>query len=382
MASCPQHCSCRNDVVDCRGKQLKGVPRNIPASTQKLYLGHNQIKVIEKNDFCFFPQLFELQLQNNLITSLSSFVFSGECLPKIQTIQLENNRINFTEADEESMKGLESLTEINFNNNPFACTCDLRWFRRWIDKTKTFVRDLKKYRCYSPEDWKGKTLLSFDETKIECNLVSVKVTVGIIVTVIILFVVLISISYWYRMHILFITYSTKNRIRRYFTRRNQNYTELVNMEYDAYILYSEDDEDSKWIKTNLLKEFDDGSEDDQNFHGKYKLYFGDRDTLGSADNLQTSVNTMENSRKIIIVVSKYLESYRLRDLFIGEALDLKGNSLHDIIVITVGNISFAEIPRLLHSKVRIGDHVEWRDDDIYRRVFMVKMEEKLMNNST
>lgn len=154
------------------------------------------------------------------------------------------------------------------------------------------------------------------------------------------------------------------------------------MEYDAYILYSEDDEDSKWIKSNLLKEFDDGSEDDQNFHGKYKLYFGDRDTLGSADNLQTSVNTMENSRKIIIVVSKYLESYRLRDLFIGEAIHLKGNSLHDIIVITVGNISFAEIPRLLHSKVRIGDHVEWRDDDIYRRVFKVKMEEKLMNNST
>lgn len=118
MASCPQHCSCRNDVVDCRGKQLKGVPRNIPASTQKLYLGHNQIKVIEKNDFCFLPQLFELQLQNNLIASLSSFVFSGECLPKIQTIQLENNRINFTEAG--TFYNLSSLLNITLTNNKIA----------------------------------------------------------------------------------------------------------------------------------------------------------------------------------------------------------------------------------------------------------------------
>lgn len=118
MASCPQHCSCRNDVVDCRGKQLKGVPRNIPASTQKLYLGHNQIKVIEKNDFCFLPQLFELQLQNNLIASLSSFVFSGECLPKIQTIQLENNRINFTEAG--TFYNISSLLNITLTNNKIA----------------------------------------------------------------------------------------------------------------------------------------------------------------------------------------------------------------------------------------------------------------------
>lgn len=360
-------------LYDAEGKLFSGLQ-----TLKLLDLSSNQIHTFSTRLFSDMINLEILNLEDNWIPGLDGIILSKA--KQLRSLVLSNNMISV--VNEESMKGLESLTEINFNNNPFACTCDLRWFRRWVDKTKTFVRDLKKYKCYSPEDWKGKTLLSFDETKIECNLVSVKVTVGIIVTVIILFVVLISISCWYRMHILFLTYSTKNRIRRYLTRRNQNYTELVNMEYDAYIIYSEDEEDYEWIKTNLLTEFDEGSEDDENFHGKYKLYFGDRDTLGSVDNLQTSVNTMENSRKIIIVVSKHLESYRLRDMFIGEALDLKGNSLCDIIVITVGNISLAEIPRLLHSKVRIGDHIEWRDDDIYRRVFKVKMEEKLMNNST
>lgn len=345
----------------------------------KLFSGLNTLKILDLSNnqiHTFSSRLFRdminlelLNLEDNWIPGLNGNILSTA--KHLRSLVLSNNRISV--LNEDSLTGLESLKEINFNNNPFACTCDLRWFRSWINNTKTVVRDKKKYHCHSPQDWKGKPLLSFDETKIECNLVSVRVTVGVGVLVVIFSLFL----YWYRMHILFYWYTTKKRFSRCFGRRNR---ELDHMEYDACIINSESPEDYEWIKSHFLPDFDKGNEDDD-YHGNYNIYFGDRDTLGCDDMLKAMVDVMETSRKIIFVVSKYLKTYPPINLLIGEALYLKGKSLSDIIITTVGNVSFAEIPRLLHSKVRIGDHVEWRDDDIYRRVFKVKMEEKLRNNS-
>nr|XP_019924336.2 insulin-like growth factor-binding protein complex acid labile subunit [Crassostrea gigas] len=349
---------------DAEGKLFSGL------NTLKILdLSNNQIHTFSSRLFRDMINLEILNLEDNWIPGLNGNVFSTA--KHLESLVLSNNMISL--VNEDSLTGLDSLKEINFNNNPFACTCDLRWFRSWINKTKTNVRDKKKYQCHSPQDWKGKPLLSFDETKIECNQVPVKVAVGVGFLVTILQVCV----YLYRMHILFYWYTTKKRFFRCFGRRNRD---LDHMDYDACIINSENPEDYEWIKTHLLPDLDKGNEDD-NYHGKYKIYFGDRDTPGSADMMKAMVDVMETSRKIIFVVSKHLKTYPLINLFIGEAIHLKGKSLSDIIIITVGNVSFAEIPRLLHSKVRIGDHVEWRDDDIYRRVFKVKMEEKLKINT-
>jgi hypothetical protein len=287
-------------------------------------------------------------------------------------LDLSNNRIAI--ISEGAMEGLQSLKTVNFTNNPFACNCDLRWFRKWISNTNTNILSVEKYQCTSPLDWKGKPLLSFDETKIECNLISLTNTIGIALGVIGLTSTIAFAMYWYRLYIAFAWFEVKKRLCS--IRRNE-YEEIPNVEYDACIICnSEVEKDSTWVKENILTKFDKGTEDD-NYQGAYKIYFDGRDTLAGVYILEKMMDVMEKSRKIIIVITEEITAYHLANILIIETLILKRNSLDDIIIVTVGRISLANIPRPLHSIFIIGDSVEWRDEAICQRIFMEKMKKRL-----
>ena len=141
--------------------------------------------------------------------------------------------------NEESMKGLDWVKIIYFMNNPFAC--DLRWFRRWMVETKTVLLNVKKYQCNSPPDWKGKTLLSFDETKIACNLVPITVTIGIISGLVLTSAFHLVLVLWYCLCIIYMYYMylMKRAIRRHLNcKKNWLYNEIIPMDYDACIIHS------------------------------------------------------------------------------------------------------------------------------------------------
>lgn len=334
-----------------------------------LDLSSNQIHTFPSSLFRDMDSLENLSLRDNWISGWKGNSLSLSS--SLHYLDLSNNRIAI--IGEETMKGMQSLKTVNFTNNPFACTCDLRWFRKWIRSTNTTISSVEKYQCNSPLEWKGKPLLSFDETKIECNLVALTTTIGIVLGVTGLTFAIAFAMYWYRLYIIFLWFLIKKRLC---SIRRKGYEEILHWEYDACIVYSEMQEDSVWIQENILHNFDRGTEDDDN-QGAYKIYFDDRDTLGSALKLDTMMNVMEKSRKIIIVITKNTTSDHLMNILIFETLILKRDSLHDIIVVTKDKLSISDIPRLLHSTFIIGDNVEWRDKAIYKKVFMAKMKEKL-----
>ncbi|XP_061197975.1 slit homolog 3 protein-like [Saccostrea echinata] len=142
---------------------------------QSLDISSNQIHSFPSNIFRDMKNLHTLLLQDNWISGWGVTLFSNSI--SLSSLDLSNNMI--TIINEEDMKNLGSLKSVNFTNNPFACICDLRWFRRWIKNTNIKVINVEKYKCNSPVEWKSKFLLSFDETKIECSLVPVSAAVGI-----------------------------------------------------------------------------------------------------------------------------------------------------------------------------------------------------------
>ena len=352
---------------DTEGKLFSGL-----STVKILDLSSNQIHTFSSRLFSDMTNLQKLNLEDNWIPGLESNIFSQS--KSLQSLDLSSNMISI--LNEESMKGLDSVKVINFMNNPFACTCDLRWFRRWINETKTVLPNVQKYQCHSPLEWKDKPLLSFDESKIECNLVSR--TVAMITLLVAIFQFL---AFWYRLHIKYYWYLMKRAIRRRLNREFNGDNELIPMDYDACILPSDSSEENDWIKEYFLPDFDIGTEDD-NYQGNYKIYFEERDTLGNADRLRTMMNVMEKSRKIIIVVSEHLNPCPLRDIFIGDALSLKRYSLSDVIIIGVGDIFsvHVEIPRPLQQFVKEGNYVEWQEENIYMTNFKIEMDERLSNH--
>ncbi|XP_062603890.1 uncharacterized protein LOC134265687 [Saccostrea cucullata] len=340
-----------------------------------LDISSNQIHSFPSNIFRDTRNLHTLLLQDNWISGWGASLFSNSI--SLSSLDLSNNMI--TIINEGNMKNLGSLESVNITNNPFACTCDLRWFRRWIKNTKTNVTNFQKYKCNSPAEWKGKSLNSFDDTKIECSLVSVSVAVGISCGALVVSIISAYIIYQNRFNIMFLRY----RMKKWFARKHGGYEEIRNKEYDACLIYSESsDEDKKWIKTNFLPDIDRETEDDDH-HGEYKIYYQERDTLGNASTLETMLDVMEKSRKIILVVTKNLKSYPPVHYLITVALWLQGDLIDDIIFVSVGDVSFADVPRLLHTKFRIGDQVQWKQNNINcNRVFKERIKEELGNPLT
>ncbi|XP_061196772.1 toll-like receptor 3 [Saccostrea echinata] len=339
-----------------------------------LDLSNNQIHDLPPRVFRDLKNLKTLLLRENWIPGWEKDVFK-QCI-SLHFLDLSNNVIAV--LNEEAMEGIRSLKNVNFTNNPFACMCDLLWFRKWINSTSTNVLNVENYQCNSPLEWKGRSLLSFDETQIDCSLVSQSTAIIIALAVCTVTSVNAFIIHCYRYYIMYFWYRMKKHFRKQFLRRHRDYNEIINMtmEIDAFIVYSDTPEDNKWIQENLLPDFDIGTEDD-NYHGAYKIYYDERDTLGNDFKLKRFMDIMEKSRKIIIVITKKKKTSQLDDILILETLTLKRNSVKDIIIITVNEISLADVPRLLHSKFIIGDHVEWRGDEIYKKVFKKKMKEKL-----
>ncbi|XP_025828902.1 protein slit isoform X2 [Agrilus planipennis] len=151
--ACPNGCSCDGTIVDCSGRGLKEIPKDIPLYTTelllhdnelgkiksdglfgrlpnliKLDLRRNQIIGIEKNAFEGATQIVELLLSENKLLEIHNKMFFG--LHNLKVLSLNNNHITCVMPG--SFDHLTSLHTLNLIQNPFACNCHLAWFSEWL----------------------------------------------------------------------------------------------------------------------------------------------------------------------------------------------------------------------------------------------------------
>ncbi|ALC41858.1 sli [Drosophila busckii] len=154
-SDCPSMCQCEGTSVDCSGRGLKEIPRDIPLHTTELLLNdnelgrinsdglfgrlphlvrlelkRNQLTGIEPNAFEGASRIQELQLGENKIKEISNKMFLG--LHQLKTLNLYDNQISCVMPG--SFEHLNSLTSLNLASNPFNCNCHLAWFADWLRK--------------------------------------------------------------------------------------------------------------------------------------------------------------------------------------------------------------------------------------------------------
>ncbi|XP_017866873.1 PREDICTED: protein slit isoform X1 [Drosophila arizonae] len=154
-SDCPSMCQCEGTTVDCAGRGLKEIPRDIPLHTTelllndnelgrinsdglfgrlphlvKLELKRNQLTGIEPNAFEGASRIQDLQLGENKIKEISNKMFLG--LHQLKTLNLYDNQISCVMPG--SFEHLNSLTSLNLASNPFNCNCHLAWFAEWLRK--------------------------------------------------------------------------------------------------------------------------------------------------------------------------------------------------------------------------------------------------------
>lgn len=235
-------------------------------------------------------ELQELSLGNNLLNSLRDSVFDD--LTSLRSFFLQKNMIT-TVRPEVFKTPMSKLGLLVMGRNPFDCTCEsILWFATWLNSTNTStVPDLtRQYLCNTPVSYFNRSIMAFDP--LSCKdltpfqgLYIVSSTLVILLLVVALFV---RFQGW--------------RIRFYWNiviNRTLGFSDAAVeegrlFEYDAYVIHAE--ADGGWVERRLLPL--------ENHKCKFCLEI--RDSNPGMSQLESIVNNMRNSRKILFVVTETL----------------------------------------------------------------------------
>uniref|UniRef100_UPI00398ED8A5 SLIT and NTRK-like protein 6 n=1 Tax=Pristiophorus japonicus TaxID=55135 RepID=UPI00398ED8A5 len=123
------------------------------SALQYLYLEHNIIKEIVPGTFSALSQLKVLYLNNNLLHSLPPHIFAG--IPLLR-LNLKNNHFMHLPVSN-LIDQLELIVQIDLEDNPWDCTCDLVSLKQWMEKLNKNVT-VSEIMCESPEKFAKKDL--------------------------------------------------------------------------------------------------------------------------------------------------------------------------------------------------------------------------------
>ncbi|XP_054472125.1 leucine-rich repeats and immunoglobulin-like domains protein 1 [Anoplopoma fimbria] len=109
---CAQNCTCDGDSVDCSDLELTATPLDLPVRTVSLNLGHNKLTAINVEAFDTLPNLRELRLDHNELTSIPDL---GQAASKIVSLYLHHNKIR--NIDGRRTRELASVETLDLSNN-------------------------------------------------------------------------------------------------------------------------------------------------------------------------------------------------------------------------------------------------------------------------
>ncbi|XP_069792504.1 leucine-rich repeat and immunoglobulin-like domain-containing nogo receptor-interacting protein 1 [Narcine bancroftii] len=124
--ACPSACQCwsQNRTAVCQGRRLPSVPRGFPATTRRLDLSDNLIRLVSRADWTrpssWARRLEELNLRRNLLSQLRPGAFEG--LGSLRALDLRANQLRLLEPG--SLRGLSGLATLDLSLNPLVALLD------------------------------------------------------------------------------------------------------------------------------------------------------------------------------------------------------------------------------------------------------------------
>ena len=261
-------------IAEDHGGQLFEGLKNL----DQLYIMNNNLESLPDPILKDQLSLSVLNVSHNKLSSWGANLFKST--QKLSTLDLSFNLI--TTIKQENLQDLENLRYLNLTGSPFSCNCDLRWFRDWINQTKTVVSNNASYTCNGPKEWSGKPLLEFSRNKINCLFFSKYAIIGAVLGGLLISLLSGVLVYKNRWRLRLRWYRLSRRGRRFLkgakaADKRGNYGAIENNQdlYDAYVSCSE--QDTPWALRNLLPGIDNGRLEEE-FGGNFRLYYEDRDS--------------------------------------------------------------------------------------------------------
>lgn len=305
----------------------------------------------------FLPRIQKLtylELSNNFLSSWQSKVF--ENATSLQTLILKSNmitHINESFFPEFLWKQIEVL---DIAYNPFDCSCELYWFRKWLNTNSHKMKNYPKmYFCKSPSKYKERRLISYDPSYRECHpLPTLTIVLIVIACVVVTLVTVVAIVYKHRWHIKYCIYLIRSR---------REYQPIPGDDpyiYDAFVAYNTSDR--VWVISALMEFL-------EKKHGM-RLCLHERDFSAGMLIVDNIIDKFNVSRKVILVLTNEFaksqwckfETLMAQDRFFK-------NGASSLVLLMLEDISSSNMNGPLSLLLQSTTYVEWTKEPAGNDVF-------------
>lgn len=148
--------------LDCRSKELKSVPADIPVDIVKLDLSMNNIKQLRPKAFVTVKDLKHLNLSSNGLKSIDTAAFAG--LLYLSELDLSNNSLqNFQFS---VLEDLYFLKKLSLGGNPWICDYNIHYLIYWLQHHPGVYHT--GLVCSEPENLRGSSVENYVKTYADC----------------------------------------------------------------------------------------------------------------------------------------------------------------------------------------------------------------------
>lgn len=253
-----------------------------------LLLDSNGLDEIPADGLRGLKDLQEMSLANNLLNRLKDGVFDD--LQSLKVLFLQKNMIT-TVRPEVFKTPTSNLSLLIMGKNPFDCTCEsILWFVSWLNTTNS-VPDLREqYTCNTPLTYFNRSIMDFDG--LSCKDMTPFQALYIVSSTAVIMLMVTALTV--RFHGWRIQFYWNILINRTLGFSDAAAEEGREYQYDAYVIHAV--EDTAWVEKRMVPLEND----------RCRFCLEDRDGVPGMSQLESIINNMRNSRKILFVVTESL----------------------------------------------------------------------------
>uniref|UniRef100_UPI0037E73EE2 toll-like receptor 18 n=1 Tax=Semicossyphus pulcher TaxID=241346 RepID=UPI0037E73EE2 len=319
----------------------------LPTTVHYLDLSYCSLDQLDMTYFEKATNLKELLLSGNKI----KFIPSKWKSPSLQSLALDGN--SFGLISKESFKDMPQLSRLRAGNNPYHCTCELHAFIQYTtSKGRVNLTDWpENYKCYHPEPFLNTVISKYFPGQLACDvrlviIISVATTAGVIF-ILMLMCYIFDVP-WY-------TKATFQIIRaKYRAHKEKAAGEPGSFTYHAFISYSHPDAD--WVRDQLLPCLESN-------RNPYRLCIHERDFMPGRWIIDNIIDNIENSRKVIFVLSRHFvnSEWCNYELYFAQQRAM-GKTFSDVILVVKEPIDPSSLPSKyckLKKMLSTKTYLEW-----------------------
>ncbi|XP_022243853.1 toll-like receptor 4 [Limulus polyphemus] len=320
----------------------------------------NSFKSLSASLFSNLRNLKVVKLSQNHIKSWESRIFLRNS--NLSKIDLSQNAIQH--ISKAMLEDFKILKELSIQKNPFSCTCELMDFLFWLNHTNVSVAHMKTvksrffYVCSEPSRMQNFPLQNVSlELQHEClNYINTQkhnalllITIAVILNVV--FVIVIG-AYLYHQRVL------KRRAHELSDDDKQ-------FQYDAFVSYSACDSD--WVFNCLVPKL-------ENETANLKLCVYDRDFLAGRNISDCILDSIKNSRKVILVLSpNFIQSRWCRfETELAQHM-LVDESREGLVLIKLQDLNLNALTPQLNYLLKTRIYLVWTNDQQQQGIFWKKL---------